>query len=122
MTMNQSTPDKAALAKIKRILEHRFTLPVLASIAEGKRPSQIAKKRLNISDQLLHYHLKRLIAAGFVIKLGDPEGSGTKVEGRIIRNIKRTHNNGISNNSVVWQLSQQGQLVLKGLLRQRVKV
>jgi hypothetical protein len=121
MIMNQSTPDKAALAKIKRILEHRFTLPVLASIAEGKRPSQIAKKRLNISDQLLHYHLKRLIEVGFVIKLGNPEGSGTREEGRIIRNIKRTYNNGISNNCIVWQLSQQGQLVLKGLLRQRVK-
>jgi DNA-binding MarR family transcriptional regulator len=121
MIMNQSTSDKATIAKIKRILEHRFTLPVLASIAEGKRPSQIAKKRLNISDQLVHYHLKRLIEAGFVIKLGNPEGSGTKEEGRVIRNIKRTHNNGISNNCITWQLTEQGQLVLKGLLRQRVK-
>jgi hypothetical protein len=121
MTMNHSPPDKAALEKIKRILENRFTLPVLASIAEGKRPSQIAKKRLNISEQLLHYHLKRLIEAGFVIKLGNLESGGTEEEATAIPNIKRTYNNAISNNCIIWQLTEQGQLVLKGLLRGRVK-
>ena len=74
ITMN-SCPDKAALVKIKRILDNHFTLPILASIAQGKRPSQIAKKHLNISEQLLHYHLKRLIEVGFVIKLGNLQDS-----------------------------------------------
>lgn len=75
----------------KRILHSPFTLPILRGISENARPSMIAK-RLKISDQLLHYHTKQLIAIGWITKEGDRNG-------------------------IEWKLTEKGMFILKEFYR-----
>jgi DNA-binding MarR family transcriptional regulator len=80
---------------IKSILKSPFTLPILTGIQQGRRPSKIAQT-LHVTDQVLHYHIQRLIHGGLVIK----ESS--------------------SSDGIRWSLTDKGDFVLKEKLRRSV--
>jgi DNA-binding MarR family transcriptional regulator len=78
--------------KIKSILKSPFTLPILTGIQQRRRPSKIAQ-RLRVTDQVLHYHIQRLIDGGLVTKECSASGG------------------------ITWNLTDKGDFVLKEKLR-----
>jgi hypothetical protein len=60
-------------SKITRILKSQYTLSILSCIDDGYRPSQIAKQ-LQISPQLINYHIDNLIRINLIEKIGGRHG------------------------------------------------
>lgn len=70
----------------KNIFNHHFTLPILAKIHAGFRPSQIADQ-LGVAPQDIYYHTNRMINADLILK--------------------------DTSNGIKWTLSYKGTFVLK---------
>jgi hypothetical protein len=81
--------------KIKNISKSPFTLPILVGIQQGRRPSKIAQM-LHVTDQVLHYHIHRLMGVGLVTKESSAAGG------------------------ITWCLTNKGDFVLKEKLRRSV--
>ncbi len=76
------------------ILKSKYILSILSGVDNGYRPSQIAKQ-LQISPQLLNYHMDNLAAIKLIEKMG----------GR---------------NGLLWKLTSRGIFILKQLLSRSV--
>jgi|SRR5215217_2283539 DNA-binding MarR family transcriptional regulator len=79
---------------IRSILKSQYILSILSGIDNGYRPSQIAKQ-LQISAQLINYHIDNLIAINLIEKAGGRHG-------------------------LVWKLTPRGIFILKQFLSRSV--
>lgn len=68
--------------KIKSILYHRFTFPILVKILNGHIPAQIAEQ-LHVTAQNIDYHTERMIDCGLISKYIDENKNGSGILWRV---------------------------------------
>lgn len=68
--------------KIKSILEHRFTFPILVKILNGHIPAQIAEQ-LHVTAQNINYHTERMIDCGLISKYIEENKNGSGILWRV---------------------------------------
>jgi hypothetical protein len=83
---------------IRNVLKSPYTLSILLGIDNGYRPSQIAKQ-LQISPQLINYHMDNLVAIKLIEKIGGRYGLIWKLTPRGIFILKQFHSRSVNSSS-----------------------
>src|SRR6187200_3267640 len=78
-----------------KILNSRYTFPILLNIYHGYRPSQIANK-LGVSAQLINYYTDNLIDLKLIEKVGNRQGLVWKLTSQGIFILKEKHSRSVN--------------------------